>query len=520
MSHGIVTPGRTFAERSRAALADPELQGALANLHRRLYTAGAVAETNPELRQRAASIRREVLVDLDGWLDRLEASLERVGAVVHRAATPADARTIIVGLARESGAKTVVKSKSMASEEINLGDALERAGIETVETDLGEYIVQVAGERPSHMITPAIHKTLDQVAAVLSTRATGPLPAEREPLAAWTHDHLRPAFLRAEMGISGVNFAAADTGTITIVTNEGNGRLCTTWPRIHVAVMPIEKVIPRFSDLATLLPLLTRSATGQAMSNYLSMITGPRRDGEVDGPDELHVVFLDNNRRALVGTAYEDMLACIRCGACLNVCPVYRRVSGHAYDSVYSGPMGKVLTPLLSRGAEGRDLPHASTLCGACTEVCPVGIPLADMLVRLRGDLSAPGPLVPAPISTRSSPRAEPGRRRLAGEGYPTRAAAAAIATPGARRRGALSISHLGFATWSRVWASPTGYRMTAALGRRIAGRTTGGWRHGLVGTSGWAATRDLPLPAPRTFRRRWAERGRNGDVGRGTDSW
>src|SRR5680860_746549 len=286
MSHGIVTPGATFAERSRAALADPELQGALTNLHRRLDTARAVAETSPELKDRASSIRREVLADLDGWLDRLAASLERVGAVVHRASTPEEARSVVVALARERGVSTVVKSKSMATEEIDLADALERADIETIETDLGEYIVQVADERPSHMITPAIHKTLDTIAEVLTTRADGPLPTDREALAAWTHDHLRPAFLRAEMGISGVNFAAADTGTITIVTNEGNGRLCTSWPRTHVAVMPVEKVIPRLVDLATLLPLLTRSATGQAMSNYLSMITGPRRDDEMDGPDE------------------------------------------------------------------------------------------------------------------------------------------------------------------------------------------------------------------------------------------
>src|SRR5680860_1331083 len=490
MSHGIVTPGATFAERSRAALADPELQGALTNLHRRLDTARAVAETSPELKDRASSIRREVLADLDGWLDRLAASLERVGAVVHRASTPEEARSVVVALARERGVSTVVKSKSMATEEIDLAD-----------------------ERPSHMITPAIHKTLDTIADVLTTRADGPLPTDREALAAWTHDHLRPAFLRAEMGISGVNFAAADTGTITIVTNEGNCRLCTSWPRTHVAVMPVEKVIPRLVDLATLLPLLTRSATGQAMSNYLSMITGPRRDDEMDGPDELHVVFLDNNRRALVGTAYEDMLACIRCGACLNVCPVYRRVSGHAYGAVYSGPMGKVLTPLLSQGAEGRELPHASSLCGACTEACPVEIPLADLLVRLRADLREPGVLRPAPIATGGSSSPESTGHRLPGEGFATRAAAAPLVPQGAHRKvglsfahlsfAHLSFAHLAFATWSRVWASPGGYRATSALGRLTKGR----WARRLPGLTGWTRTRDLPLPAARSFRERWAER-------------
>src|SRR5690349_22214717 len=231
------------------------------------------------------------------------------------------------------------------------------------------------------------------------------------------------------MGITGANFAVAETGTIVLVTNEGNGRYCTSLPRIQVAVMGIEKVLPRFSDLATMLPVLTRSATGQPLSNYVAMLTGPRREGETDGPEQLHVVFLDHNRRSLLGTAYEDMLACIRCGACLNVCPVFRRISGHAYDAVYSGPMGKVLTPLLDlAGTAGRDLPGASSLCGACTEACPVEIPLADLLVRLRADLRSPGSPVggaggaPPPSSAAGVPPAA-GHSRLPGEGFPTTAA-------------------------------------------------------------------------------------------------
>jgi L-lactate dehydrogenase complex protein LldF len=498
--HGIVTPGDSFSARATSAVANPELQRALRNLDTRLYTASDVEASTPDMKDRAAGVRREVLADLDGWLDRLEVSLTRVGATVHRADTPAAARKIVLDLAHEQGAHTVVKSKSMATEEIDLGAALEAMGIEVVETDLGEYIVQVADERPSHMITPAIHKTLDQIAAVLGTRADGPLPVEREALAAWTHDHLRPAFLRAEVGISGVNFAAADTGTITIVTNEGNGRLCTTWPRVHIAVMPIEKVIPRFADLATLLPLLTRSATGQSLTNYLSMITGPRRDGESDGPEELHVVFLDHNRRALLGTAYEEMLACIRCGACLNVCPVYRKVSGHAYDAVYSGPMGKILTPLLSLGEEGRDLPGASSLCGACTEACPVEIPLADLLVRLRADLRAPGPLrpLPAPAGLVVPVRHE----RLPGEGYAWSTARAPLASRAAPR----SAKHILFTTWSRLWASPAGYRASAATAR-LPGRAASGWVRRFPLVTGWTATRDLPLPDSRSFRSRWAAR-------------
>jgi len=360
MSHGLVTPGKDIKERAAAAVADPELQRALHNLDTRLHTARAVTEHHADLKHRAARIRRETLTDLDGWLDRLQETLEGLGVHVHRCASPEDARRVVLDVARRASVRRVVKAKSMATEEIDLADALEAAGIETVETDLGEYIVQVAGERPSHIITPVIHKTLRQIAAVLSGEAGTPLPADRDALTQWVREHLRMRFLDADMGITGANFVTADTGTIVVVTNEGNGRFCTSLPRVHVCVMPVEKVVPRFADLGVLVPLLTMSATGQRLSNYLSMVTGPRRPGETDGPEELHVVFLDHERTGLLGTPYEEMLACIRCGACLNVCPVYRKVGGHAYDAVYTGPMGKVLTPLLSAGEEGRDLPDAS----------------------------------------------------------------------------------------------------------------------------------------------------------------
>src|SRR5690349_5161000 len=250
------------------------------------------------------------------------------------------------------------------------------------------------------------------------------------------------------MGITGANFAVAETGTIVLVTNEGNGRYCTSLPRIQVCVMGIEKVLPRLADLATMLPVLTRSATGQPLTNYVTMLTGPRRPEEIDGPQQLHVIFLDHNRRALLGTPYQDMLACIRCGACLNVCPVYRRVGGHAYDSVYPGPMGKILTPLLSAGADGRDLPGASSLCGACTEACPVEIPLADLLVRLRADLRTPGsPAARAIRTTSPGAVATAGHAaRLPGEGYATAAAAAPLPAsappPGRSRR------RVGFDVW------------------------------------------------------------------------
>jgi L-lactate dehydrogenase complex protein LldF len=511
VSHGIVTPGDTLAARATSAVANPDLQHALRNLDQRLFTARDVERDFPELKERAAALRRETLADLPGWLDRTEAVLTGLGVHVHRAATPEDARRIIVTIAREEGLTRAVKSKSMATEEIDLADALEAAGIETVETDLGEYIVQVAGERPSHMIVPAIHKTLAQVAAVLQTRAVDELPVEHEAITAWARAHLRERFLAADFGITGGNFVAADTGTLVLVTNEGNGDLCTIIPRVQVAVVPVEKVIPRFTDLATLLPLLTMSATGQRISNYVTMINGPRRAEELDGPETLHVVLLDHGRLRLAGTAYEDMLACIRCGACLNVCPVFRRISGHAYDSVYSGPMGKVLTPLLSLdGADGRELPEASTLCGACTEACPVQIPLADLLVRLRADLRRAGPIDPVPAAVESAAGdSSDAAARQPGEGFHSRVLDAVLVS----KPPPWSVRRAAFDAWARAWSSPTGYRRSTGLARVGArflprARRDPGWTRGKIpGLGPWTASRDAPRPAARSFRDHWAAR-------------
>jgi L-lactate dehydrogenase complex protein LldF len=315
------------------------------------------------------------------------------------------------------------------------------------------------------------------------------LPADRTTLCAFARARLREVFLAADMGITGANFVAADTGTIVLVTNEGNGRMCTSLPRVHVAVVPVEKVVPRLVDLGVVLPLLTRSATGQPLSTYVSMVTGPRRPGEIDGPERMHVVLLDHNRRSLVGTPYEEMLACVRCGACLNVCPVYRRIGGHAYGAVYSGPMGAILTPLLSGGEEGRDLPYASSLCGACSEACPVMIPLADLLVRLRADLRRPGPPVPP----------APGWTAPLASGWP----APPEGRPTPRRA--------GFALWARLWASPAGYRASTATLRRLARLVPGPLYGRLPGVSGWARGRDVPLPAARSFRQRLASRAEEG---------
>lgn len=344
-------------------------------------------EWTPEraaLRERGAAIRRETLADLDGYLDRLQRSVEAVGGTVHRASDAAAAREVVGRVVADTAAQLVVKSKSMATEEIHLNDHLESLGVEVVETDLGEYICQLADERPSHIIAPIIHKTQDDVHALFQQLTDEALADEAEELTAFARLRLRHDFAAADVGISGVNFAAADTGTLAIVSNEGNGRMVTSRPRVHIAVMTVEKVIPRLTDLGTLLPLLTRSATNQQMSVYQTLLTGPRRADDPDGPAELHLVIVDNGRSQIVGTPYEEVLACIRCGACQVACPVYRTVGGHAYRATYGGPIGAVLSPLLDGGEAHAELPYLSSLCGRCDEVCPVKIPLKDLLVDLR----------------------------------------------------------------------------------------------------------------------------------------
>ena len=503
--HAATAAHLSLADRARRAIDDSNLQTALAKVTAALGAEGTAARTDPDMierRRRGAAIRREVLDDLDTWLDRLQAKLESLGITVHRAAGPDEAQRIVLEIARAEGVKLAVKSKSMATEEVHLNAALEADGIEVVETDLGEYIIQLAHEMPSHIIAPAVHKTVPQVAKLFTETAGRPLPDDRTALCAFARETLRGKFLAADMGITGANFVTVDTGTLVLVTNEGNGRMCTSLPRVHVAVMPVEKVLPRFADLGVMLPLLTRTATGQRLSTYVSMITGPRRPGETDGPERMHVVFLDHNRRSLLGTPYQEMLCCIRCGACLNVCPVYRRIGGHAYDAVYSGPMGAVLTPLLSGGSEGRDLPDASSLCGACSEVCPVGIPLADLLVRLRADLRSPGPAVPpAPPWPGHDPEVA----------APVGVAGDAPGRPSDTKPGARVARRLGFEAWARLWASPTGYRLSAGAARRLGHLTPSALIRNTPLVRGWGEGRDIPLPAPRSFRQRLAARNEEG---------
>src|SRR5260370_19552983 len=377
-----------FLNAAGQALADRPLQAALTRLTETLMAGNrrgyAALADSSALRDHAKRIKEHTLAHLDRYLEQLEASVLKLGGKVHWAADAEEARRIVVEIARGAGCTRAVKSKSMTSEEIHLNPALEKAGIEVTETDFGEYIIQVAGERPSHLVAPAVHHTRESVARILSRHLGEQLADDPQSLALTGRRVLREKFRRADLGITGVNFAVAETGTVVLVTNEGNARLTTACPRVHVAIMGIEKVIPRFTDLPVFLKLLARAATGQTPSVYTTLITGTRRPGDLDGPEEFHLVILDNGRSRVLATPFRESLQCIRCGACLNACPVYRRIGGHAYGGVYSGPIGSILTPLYDSVADNPHLPHASSLCGACQAACPVRINIPHMLIGLR----------------------------------------------------------------------------------------------------------------------------------------
>jgi L-lactate dehydrogenase complex protein LldF len=382
----------SFERGARAALADGQLRGALRQattlFGERRRTALASAPDWEGARTRARAIKDETLLHLNRYLEEFTANAERAGAQVHWARDAGEACEVIGRIAEDCGARTVVKSKSMATEEIHLNAALARRGIEPIETDLGEYIIQLAGEMPSHIVAPAIHKTKAQIGALFAAKLGIAPSDDAAALTAAARQTLRRRFAEADVGISGVNFAVAETGTILILENEGNARLTTSLPRTHIALMGIEKVIPRFADLEVFLQLLPRSGTGQVLTAYQSLLTGAKRRPEDEGPEELHIVLLDNGRsRMLAAPITRQSLACIRCGACLNACPVYRQIGGHAYGSVYPGPIGAILTPQLFGIERSAHLPYASSLCGACRDVCPVKINIPAVLLHLRAEV-------------------------------------------------------------------------------------------------------------------------------------
>jgi len=462
-----------FESRAEQALKDEALQSSLLALQRGFVgnRKRAVAEfTDFEaLREEGARIREHALEHLDYYLEKYEAEVVRRGGVVHWARDAKEACEIVRGICKRVSAKTVTKGKSMVSEEIGLNAALEADGLEVIETDAGEYIVQLAGETPSHLIMPTVHKTVPQIADLFYEKHKG-LGFEKRTedpaaLIGQIRTALREKFFKADVGITGGNFIIAETGSNLIVTNEGNGDLTSTLARVHVVTTGIEKIVPTVNDAIVLLRLLARSALGMEFTTYTSLMSGRRLAGDVDGPEEYHVVLVDNGRSKMLGGPFRPMLRCIRCGACLNHCPVYMAAGGHAYGWVYAGPMGSVLTPMISGNEKTRELPHACTLNGRCQEVCPVKIPLPEMLRTLRHDQWA--------------------------------------------SREAKPLARFGLGVWSWAARRPKLYRAFAALGARMLTAMGGKKRRlrRLPFGSGWTAGRDMPAPQGGTFHAEWKKR-------------
>jgi L-lactate dehydrogenase complex protein LldF len=459
-----------FKPRAKQKLNDPVLQKALAGLQERSVPGRAqvIAELDnfEEIREAAKEIRNRALANLDLYLERFEREATARGAVVQWAETASEVNRIVNEIAERHEVRKIIKSKSMVTEECSLNEALQAAGIEVIETDLGEYILQLAHEPPSHIVMPVIHKSKDEVSDLFeekhqTARKTGVPELCRE-----AREQLRPHFLSTDMGISGANFFVAETGTTLIVTNEGNGRLVTTLPRVHVAITGIEKVVPTLEDVATLLRLLPRSATGQAITNYVSFTTGVRAPGESDGPEYFYVILVDGGRTRLLGSDMQAMLRCIRCGACMNHCPVYQNVGGHAYGWVYPGPMGSILTPSYVGLENALDLPHASTLCNQCGVVCPVMIPLPDLMRKLREKQ----------FEQRLRPWGEV----------------------------------MGLKLWAWAAANPGFYALASRWGAWALHFAGGKDKllHRLPG-SGWTDGRDMPAPQGKTFRDLYRKRGK-----------
>jgi L-lactate dehydrogenase complex protein LldF len=425
------------------------------------------------LRAHAHLLKRHTVDHLDHYLEKFQRNVESRGGQVVFCNDGAEVTDFVLALAKKRGARLIVKSKSMTTEEVDLNEHLEHHGLESVETDLGEYILQLAHERPYHIVAPALHKTRYDVAEILTRRLNAPHETKIEKQTAIARTVLRQKFLAADIGISGANFLVADSGAVVLVENEGNARLATTLPKIHIVVAGIEKVIPRAQDLVVFLKLLARSATGQLLSVYTSFLSGPRRAGEIDGPDEFYVLLLDNGRTKLLpDSAKRQSLYCIRCGACLNACPVYRKIGGHSFPWVYSGPIGAILTPQFMGVSREPSLPFASSLCGACAEVCPVKIDIPRVLVELRADVH--------------QSEARQKRNRL---------------------------EKLAFRLFRWLMQHPRAYEWAGRLAASLANSADGGWMRRVpvllnVGpVRAWLSQRDLPPPPSRSFRQLWRQR-------------
>jgi len=377
-----------FKTRIRQQIDDPVMRKAIAGAQERI---GANRQKMVEelghweaWRERASQIRNHVLDNLDAYLYQLSEKVTENGGHVFFAATKEEATQYILQVAQAKRAKKIVKSKSMVTEEIGMNHVLQQAGIEVIETDLAEYILQLDGDAPSHIVVPAIHKDRQQIRRVLHDRLGYDGPDTPEAMTRFIRQKIREDFLSADIGVTGCNFAVAETGSVCLVTNEGNARMCTTLPKTHIAVMGMERLAPTFEEVDVLITLLARSAVGARLTGYNTWLTGPREAGNVDGPEEFHLVILDNGRSQVLGSAFRDVLRCIRCGACMNTCPAYRHIGGHGYGSIYPGPIGAVISPLLGGYRDFKDLPYACSLCTACDSVCPVQIPLSKLILRHR----------------------------------------------------------------------------------------------------------------------------------------
>lgn len=456
-----------FKARAKEGLADARLQQNLKKLSTKFVSARAAAMTAidfPATRAELKARRDRALEHLDVWLETFEREAARRGTTVLYAETTRDAARLVAEIARKHDVRKVIKTKSMVSEEMQLNAVLAEMGVQSVETDLGEYILQINdNEPPSHIIAPVVHKDKEQIADLFAATHGRPRLTEIPDMTREAREVLRPHFLSADMGVTGGNFVIAETGSVALVTNEGNEGMCTVLPRVHVAVTGIEKVLPTLEDLALAMRLLPRSATGQVTANYFSLLTGPRGAGDLDGPEHMYVVLVDGGRTGLIGGAFQEMLRCIRCGACMNHCPVYQKVGGHAYGWVYPGPMGSVLTPSYVGLDKALDLPQAATLCGECNAVCPVGIPISDLLRKLR--------------EKQVERRLRPWTERAA------------------------------LAAWGFMVLRPALYAMITKLAVRLLERS-GGSRRSITHLPfgrGWTATRDMPAPVGRTFRELYA---------------
>ncbi|ACJ34367.1 LutB/LldF family L-lactate oxidation iron-sulfur protein [Anoxybacillus flavithermus] len=378
-----------FHERVEKGIHNTFMRGAVAGAQERLRTRRLEAAQElgnwEEWRALGEEIRQHTLENLDYYLMQLSENVKKRGGHVFFAQTAEEANDYICRVVASKQAKKIVKSKSMVTEEIHMNAALEKLGCEVIETDLGEYILQVDDhDPPSHIVAPALHKNKEQIRDVFQQKLAYTKTEKPEELALHARAMLRQQYLTADVGITGCNFAVAESGSITLVTNEGNADLVTALPKTQITVMGMERIVPTFEEMEVLVSLLTRSAVGQKLTSYITVLTGPREEGEVDGPEEFHLVIVDNGRSDILGTEFQPVLQCIRCAACVNVCPVYRHIGGHSYGSIYSGPIGAVLSPLLGGYDDYKELPYASTLCAACTEACPVKIPLHELLLKHR----------------------------------------------------------------------------------------------------------------------------------------